>query len=201
MAYFGCIKKSSSPPTPEPDYLYKWDFTKSLTDEIQGVTAVLNGGATRDESGLHIQNKEQYCQFLFEDIVTTNKGYTFEMECGEFVTQGYRYQYSIATYDKNNGMYTFYSDSGNGWEYFNGRSWVMDKTWSEYNNSNIFDNKKISFIFGNSTITVKVDNTAVQTLSNTNLNKIFRFVGNNKGDNSYYNMTIKSIKIYENEEV
>lgn len=185
----------------EPNYLYKWDFTKSLVDEVQGVTAVLNGGATRDENGLHFQSNAQYCQFLFEDIVTTNKGYTLEMECGEFVRQFNDYQYCIATYDKNNGMYTFEKNGNNGWGYFNGSSWVFDKTWAEYNNSNIFDNKKISFIFGNSTITLKVDNTIVQNLINTKINKIFRFVGNNNGDNSYNNMTIKAIRIYENEEV
>lgn len=186
---------------PEPDYLYKWDFTKSLTDEIQGVTAVLNGGATRDENGLHIQGGAQYCQFLFEDIATTNKSYTFEMDCGEFVRKLNNSQYTIATYNKNNGMYAFEYSGGNGWGYWNGSSWVFDKTWAAYNNSNIFDNKKISFIFENSTITVKVDNTVVQNFSDTKINKIFRFIGNNSNDKSYYNMTIKSIKIYENEEV
>lgn len=189
------VIKPGSPP------IYFWDFTKSLVDEKQGVTAVLNGGATRDENGLHLQGAEQYCQFLFEDIVTTNKSYTFEMECGEFVKKSNNFQYTIATYDKNNGMYTFEYNGRNGWGYFNGSGWIFDKSWVEYNNSNIFNNKKISFIFGNSTITVKIDNTVVQNFSNTKINKIFRFVGNNKGDNSYYNMTIRSIKIYANEEV
>ncbi len=182
------------------DYLYKWDFTKNLVDEVQGVTAVLNGGATRDKNGLHLQGAAQYCQFLFEDIVTTNKSYTFEIECGNFVQQALNAQYTIATYDKNNGMYTFERNGGNGWGYYNGSNWVYDKTWAEYNNSNIFDNKKISFIFGNSTITVKVDNTVVQNFSNTNINKIFRFIGNNSNDKSYYNMTISGIRIYENED-
>ena len=173
----GVRKYLASKLLPEP-YLYKWDFTKSLVDEKQGITAVLNGGATRDENGLHLQGAAQYCQFLFEDIVTTNKSYTLEMDCGDFVRRLSNAQYTLATYDENNGMYTFENAGGNGWGYWNGASWVFDKTWAEYNNSNIFDNKKISFIFGNSTITVKVDNTIVQNLSNTEINKIFRFIGN-----------------------
>lgn len=41
-----------------PELLYKWDFTKSMVDEIQNVEAnALNSSISRDSSGVHFNNR------------------------------------------------------------------------------------------------------------------------------------------------
>lgn len=67
------------PPTPEPDYLYKWDFRNSMIDEIEGAEIELFNGATRDSNGINISGNRQAAKWL--DGIDL-RGKTLEIEMG-----------------------------------------------------------------------------------------------------------------------
>lgn len=66
MAFFRC-KNLGSGSEPQHDYLYKWDFTKSLVDEVTGRTATLSGPdghkLERTSEGVIFNYKEQGLSF------------------------------------------------------------------------------------------------------------------------------------------
>lgn len=82
MAYFKCKGDASE----NPEYLYKWDFTKSLTDEVQGVTATLVWNASRNSTGVHFSHGLDAMNMSPNPINMNGK--TIEIDIASFVFAG-----------------------------------------------------------------------------------------------------------------
>jgi len=82
MAYFKCKGEVSE----KIEYLYKWDFTKSLTDEVQGVTATLVNQASRDSAGVHFLHDLDAMNMSPNPINMNGK--TIEIDIASFVFAG-----------------------------------------------------------------------------------------------------------------
>ena len=68
------------------EYLYKWDFTKSLTDEVQGVTATLVQNASQDSAGVHFLHGLDAMNMSPNPINMNGK--TIEIDIASFVFAG-----------------------------------------------------------------------------------------------------------------
>lgn len=82
MAYFKCKGEVGE----NPEYLYKWDFTKSLTDEVQGVTATLVWNASQDSAGVHFLHYLDAMNMSPSPINMNGK--TIEIDIASFVFAG-----------------------------------------------------------------------------------------------------------------
>lgn len=203
MAYFGCINKSSSPPTPPtpptPTYLYKWDFTKAvdpLVDEVQGQVATANNVSPVQGVGITFnENNIDKNVLLINNIELFGK--TVEIDVENISSTLYRKTPSILGYKKsNNSNWVGFNTQSNKWEC------IVDSSAQPYTtSSNTMGNGVYKFVFGN-------DITSLNIYLNDELiyngygieyeySTDYIFIG---GTGYVFNMTIKSIKIYENEE-
>ena len=203
MAYFGCINISSSPPTPpEPNYLYKWDFTKSLVDEVQGKTATLSGSATQGNNGVVISAKDGLLNFLGSDEVTAD-GKVIEIDLSLNIASIYSASsyYILGNSSNNDGFY--YQQAGQVWKMYYSRAQHNSIiSWSEESNFNILANGGIlKFEVTNQTMNVYLNDELVQQFDNFTTVNLYGIIGKAYGQKSAFTMTIRSIKIYENEEV
>lgn len=62
----------------EPDYIYKWDFTKSLTDEIEGSEVTLGANAIRTSSGVSFTGKGD--RIIFDNSIDIMINKTIEID-------------------------------------------------------------------------------------------------------------------------
>lgn len=217
---------------PEPDphnYLYKWDFTKSLTDEVAGVTAELINNATIDNNGINI-TENNHAAYLGEiDLI----GKTLEIEYGEIdIVNNSDNLYIVLRNNVSGGwlgasITLFKGISGGGFlmkAYSNsdGSSSSTDIRYlTDYltnPTNNYFSNKKIKFIFGgnngvsNGNIGVYINDVLIVNLTGCYLRSSGTYKtthmyvgggyegGNTTLSNSSDDSIIKSIRIYENEE-
>lgn len=153
---------------PEPDphnYLYKWDFTKSLVDEKQDVEADLRGygqsWATRDSSGVHITGQKQFLSLGNEQISLIGK--TIEIDISEFDFQGdtslntiiLSYDGKFMARDDNPNYLFFYSTTdGNSFsmrsykqQSVNYDNWKVTKVINDELSRDAIDGKTIKCIF------------------------------------------------------
>lgn len=203
MAYFGCINKSASPPTPpEPDYLYKWDFTKSLVDEVQGKTATLSGSATQGNGGVIISAKDGLLNFLGTDEVTAD-GKVIEIDLSLNIASIYSQSSWYILSDSSNNEGYYYHQSVNLWKmYYSRAQHTSSISWSEESNYNVLSNGGIlKFEVSNQTMNVYLNDELVQKFDNFVATNLYGIIGKAYNTKSANTMTIRSIKIYENEEV
>lgn len=88
MAYFRCKFGNSEPPI---EYMYNWDFTKSLVDEITGYTPTLKAGSNnnppiRTSEGVIFSEPTQFIDF--GDKQFPLRGNTIEYDIGSFDFKG-----------------------------------------------------------------------------------------------------------------
>lgn len=198
------------------EYLYKWDFTKSLTDEIQGVTAALVAQASQDSTGVH------FLHYLDAMNMSPNpinmNGKTIEIDIASFVFAGYnnahvRFIMNTPTYN---------TDAGRGTGMLI-RRYTTGK-WSAYlpdQQATIFDwagswniqdsdlnghTLKMSCEDGNK-ITMWIDDRLIGTMQSNytylssaecNYLRLGGYGLNAAYGDQCYNMTITGIRIYEN---
>lgn len=67
----------------EHNYLYKWDFTKSLVDEVGGATATLLNGVQRTSNGLEFTEAQQVCDLGYINMA----GRTIEVDVASYDDQ------------------------------------------------------------------------------------------------------------------
>lgn len=184
---------------PPENYLYKWDFTKSvdpLVDEIEGAEIELFNGATRDSNGIIINNTSQYVKIpvalnvnnIYEiDFSNCSKDFGNAQD-GRIIALSNRYfcwsyQLKWFVYEDRD----LYDDSG-----------------SEYNNDvTILNGKTLKILWDNEQkLCAYADDTLFYKCPQANkliTSRLFYIGGyNNYG---FKNMTITGIRIYENEEV
>lgn len=210
---------------PEPDphnYLYKWDFTKSLVDEKQGAEATYYGSnaasITRDSEGIHINNTNQ-CVYLCSGVELVGK--TVEISISDYspvITP--KGADSILCHCDDNRIYTI------PYLYFSGASehrWIVYGYYDSSTNTGYsqtisltlsptdLDNSVIKFIFGDDKgVSVYLNDSLIGTAdklyfnansSHVSINNLYLLGKNaNSGANNWYNMTISGVRIYENEE-
>lgn len=178
------------------NYLYKWDFTKSRIDEIQGVEAT---GGTSQSDGLHLTDVNSYIdlkcgdyskKYVYEiDVHRMSKNYSGNQH-GRFITLG-----------EDQGLIFRYNSSK--WEVYLYYNWRNSEITSEIvNDANAFNNKTIKILcnsenkmcfYANDVLFYKIPYMApVPTTA--------IMIGSNRGQ-SFYNATISGVRIYKNEEV
>lgn len=86
MAYIRCSGGGSTKPNKDDYLVYKWDFTKSLVDEINGIKlGNVRGTFTPSENGIYFENaSDSFTIDISENNGDYYFGKTIEMEFGEF---------------------------------------------------------------------------------------------------------------------
>lgn len=204
MAYFRCKFGKKEP---EPDYLYYWDFTKSITDKVQNKQADIYGNATRiDGEGVKITGGNGYVQ-LFPDFIPTTQteDIVMELEMGDMQK----------TFNSPMGLIaSFKSTSALGVGYYNSEKWAMINTndsIDDIQNPGIditdpeaFKNATLKFVFHNN-ISLDIYKNRVHVgfidyHTRYSANNVFRLIGGYQSNyprrRSYYNFTVKKAKIY-----
>lgn len=185
------VTKQSGATVQEPSNvpIHLFDFTKSNTDSIGNITAILTD-ATRDSAGLKLTQNSSRAQ-----IDINCKGKTVVIELGD-ITRGISGMGRLITFRPKNsdawGQGLYYRDT-NVW------SLLFNGTWNDSALTNISDlaNKTVKFIIkddGRTNLYVN-DSLAlsdVDTSGNTYIN-----IGSTVA--SLWDSTIKSLKIYEGE--
>lgn len=184
--------------------LYNWDFTQSLTDTIQGQTAVLGrktgANPVRDEFGIHITTSTGYVNL--GDIYQT--GITVEMDFGEVENkQTNNARVLMVGSVVTSGLQTGFIYRSTGvWNWYVNGSWC---TSSGVTDANIFSNKTLKAVFDETGyMTVYADGTLIGTSSKafTEAKGTTMQICANSGNGAYcsfYDMTVKALRIYTEE--
>lgn len=131
VSYGGQIDTFSVTVTEAPVMpLYSWDFTQSLTDTIEGATAVLGSGANRSDAGVNFTTtgSNGYCRLLTSAIDMTNKTVEIDVAADAMTgTVNHSRLFAIATTppDANSAASSLiyrYSTSI-GWTMYTGSDW------------------------------------------------------------------------------
>lgn len=181
-------------------YLYKWDFTQSLTDEIQGKTATLQGSATftqgtgvviaRSLGVLNIGDNRNGLGF--------QSGRTYEIDFASMTKR----------YNEDHRLFCSAAKTGFTWNHSNSRWQVYDdikSSWRNYtttsNDVNIFNGKTAKIIISadGQTTDIYANDTLIYSgasLQSGQSDNDMRIGSTNKG---YIDMTITGVRIYANQ--
>ena len=193
--------------------LYKWDFTKSLTDEIKGVTAKTNN-ATQGSSGITFSKGNTYLQLTHakEDMAGKSVEIDFSVfssyepvgHCRAFVIQYGDYSEGV-TYSSAAGFMWRYNNSV-GWTFYNGSSWGTALNKTDYP-IDFFDGKTVRLSYDATTYETTVSYadigseafTELATFSNSNASRLVGYlaIGGAMQDN-LCNCTITGVRVYSN---
>ena len=139
MAYFRCKFGEHEPPI---EYDYKWDFTKSLEDEITGYTPTLRAGSSnnapvRTSEGVIFTEPTQIIDFSSK---------------GQFPFSGRTYEYDISHFEfkgdktKHIRLLCFANQEVSGYTTVKSAPFIFRANntigWSMYGFSNIYDSSK-----------------------------------------------------------
>lgn len=185
--------------------LYNWDFTQSLTDTVQGQTAVLGhkigDNPVQDEFGIHITTSTGYVNL--GNVYAP--GVTVEMVLGEMNNKQTNHaRLLMVGTEANNGLTTGFIYRNTGvWSWYANGNWCTN---TSVTNANIFSNKTLKAVFDSTGyMTVYADDTLIGTSSKAftaNAGSLMQ-IGAFSGTGTYacfYDMTVKALRIYvENE--
>ena len=179
-------------------YLYNWDFTQSLTDSVQGITATLGGNATQDSTGLHI---------------TAANGY---VDLGKILAENQAYEIDIASMDTSawtsghGRLFIWYKSNGSGFIYRSDGYWtIYNGTWSspatQIADKSYFANSTLKIVVGSGSsrpITIYKDGVEVLAFTVSNQNPVssenVACLGGG-GSNAAFSMTITGLRVYSTE--
>ena len=201
--------------TVDSSYLYVWDFTQSLVDQVHGVTAELGAAAgtvlpVRTSNGIELTAATQGIKLLSD---FTFPGRTIEFDIANMVFAGSKGKHIRMVMYSDNGF-----NSGNGpliWRYTTGWSsytngWTgvwsgMGGTSDEVINSMSGKTVKLVFHENGQRISLYIDDSLIETkdMANSYSTKRYLHFGGSFGSASdgdqCYNVTLSGIRIYENE--
>lgn len=208
------------PPEPTHDYLYKWDFTKSLTDEVSSKNVTLYNNATRDNTGAHINGAGQQLYFDAIDMI----GKTIEIDVSYFDFQGgsngtatflINNRDPNAPYKRLSGSFIYFGSNGwgsRGWkgaDYANFNTGMLESYYGSSLGVNDISGKTIKVEYLDAhTQKAYIDGQLIGTVDNVYLNnyggnhtcKYLWIGGWGNSTDTCYNMTVTGVRIYENEE-
>ena len=204
------------PDIPEHDYIYKWDFTKSLVDEIQGSAVTLGANAVRTSSGVSFTGKGD--RIIFDTSVNIFDR-TIEIDIANCDFKGNTsYDMNFLIIPTTLTLYASplsYIKSLNGWGVYNSRN---DYIYPNTNDRNYFNNGTIKIIMetpqGGSAekqnIKLYFNNNLVggfdkyylrEKISDKNITIGSSNNSTSSNGDQCYDMTITGVRIYANEEV
>lgn len=220
MAFFRC-KSLGSPPEPQHNYLYKWDFTKSLVDEVNNIEFGIYGGATQDSNGITFSGSNQYGKVLTPILMN---GKTIELDVASFDASDETHNISIimnASYVNpyyNTGSLRW-SSNNNYWGAFLYDNMAnFNRTWSKWADAlskTFFNGKTIKICYEiENKLTLFVDDNLIGIIQNSysyhsrydDAHPKYRedglFIGgfgdSNADGNYFYNVVITGLRIYDN---
>ena len=186
------------PPEPEPDYLYKWDFTKSLTDEIAGITVSLGGNATKNENGIFITDRTSYVSLNIDDIYTDNQTIIMEFDIGEMTDDnGNNAHGRFLMWREDTGLIFNNNYIPKEWDIY-GDSWTYSQP--RITNGSIFSNSTLKVVLKNIDVEIYVNNTYItkNVVKGYSMLVNFRYIGSSS--QSFHNVNIKALRIWTEEE-
>lgn len=178
------------------EYLYKWDFTKSLTDEVAGAVATMDNETIFTE-GVGITGNGWIK--LGDDIIHKPIGKIYEIDFASFEKT------------KNNFSRVLGVDRRNYFGY-DGRSYYasvlsgVEQTFTTSSNIVSFTNKTLKLVFvSDSSLQVYLDDTLFydgKPFVSTNTSATTFYIGNPTEDSTkaMETFTVTGVRIYENEE-
>lgn len=182
----------------EKTLLYNWDFTTSLTDTVEGISATLANGATQSSSGVTIAGETQHIKIP----INFRLGHTYELDIASMnkeFTSGHGRLFMI------NNSEGFAKQNGSSWK------WYSDGMWSISGGSADFSTATLRFTFGrtfnvygdsqtvkrspatiynNNVLYLRSDNTCQSSSNTVNIT-----IGGTSA--SFYTMVITGFRIYE----
>jgi hypothetical protein len=172
------------------NYIYKWDLTKSLTDEIQGITAIISGLASFTEGeGVKFTGSTGKLELL---STTQNfDGKTIELDISMMGKKFSNSHGKLIMADSNNGF--IYRTQTSKWECYNG-------AWGSYtltsDDANVFNGKTAKFVINNlvNDIEVYADDVLIYKGNGWGLARLY--IGYSS---TFYDMTITGVRIYTNQ--
>lgn len=184
---------------PEHNYLYKWDFTKSLVDEINNTPAYIYDGVTKENDGLKIPNGDGHILVSTGGLLKV--GYTYEIDIANMekkFSAGTHGRFIMRNYSEG----FIFRHQTSQWEVYNGGWKNYTKTSSE---ANVFNNKTMKIIiydannmeiYANDELVYKGDGFLNNDITNEPM-----YIGSSDVNNSmsFYDVTISGVRIYENE--
>ena len=205
------------PPEPTHDYLYYWDFTKSLTDEIQGLEAQLIGGASINSNGLLFDAGQERIYLGNIDM----GGKTIEIDVANFDFKGsnsyhIRFLMNCNRTDPLNayGMGSLIFRAGSGYNYWSCYSWIVNtersqrgwgNAWSNSWDRNILNGKtvKVKYSADRTEVSLYMNNTLIGTQTGLEYDGRYLFIGGvNSGGADAGNQCfdcLTGVRIYANE--
>ena len=194
---------------PDKD-LYRWDFTKSLIDEKQGIEFVLNKNGdnypTLNQNGLYFQrtsssgagravatlNENLFGKTIEIDYGETNiqRRYSNEQEFFAFSSGGYIY--------RDSSRWGLRNASSGGWNDFSaeiGANYFSNKTLKLV----IYENSKVDVYSIDGDIETKLNLADIIEPNGYITNNIYLGSGQSEARTIGINFTVKAVRIYENE--
>ena len=185
-------------------YLYNWDFTKSLTDTVSGLTATLNGGATQDADGVHLNSANSYV-ILESTVGMFAPGRTVEFDIGASdanlgTSHGRLFCYPGSQADAENGNGTYgliYRNTGNWNTYVN--SWASDTTVTDPDalaNTTV-SLKKVDVSGGKSQIEAYINGALLVTSNYNDALTKYPYVFIGASAQAFHEIAIKACRVYD----
>lgn len=196
-------------------FVYYWDFTQSLVDQIQGVTANLRAASgtalpVRTNSGIEL-TAPSHSVTLTNNVVFAGKTFEFDIAHMEFKgSKSYHIRmimFGSSNYTSTNGP-LIWRYNGVGWASYND-GW--SGSWSGLTGNsdaiiNYMDGKTIKLIFDTDgkTLSLYIDDTFIETktISSFAAMRYLYFGGDGTSAGSgdqCYDVTLSGVRIYENE--
>lgn len=191
MAYFKCKGEAGK----NIDYLYKWDFTKSLTDRVTGTVATLNSATRTDEHGITLLNSDSYVSIAVSGNSLIANGRTLEIDFGT-VSKSYSGRHGrFIMYDDDEGF--IFRNGSDLWQVYSSSGW---RSYTETSsNPDVFSNKTLKMVFNtNSLMDVYANNELVYSgYPFFSINSTSMLIGSSS--QSFINAEIKALRIYNNQ--
>ena len=163
-----------------------WDFSQSLTDQIEGLVATLDGGASLASNGILLSSNSS--RIVFPSTVKNYPYTTFEVEFGEINAVFNSSHMRLFMFGTTAGL--IYRNTGK-WSFYSFQSWATD---SDITDINFFSNSILRVevgydgkwkIYKNGSLVYSPD--VAQYLSDT--------IAIGSSSQSFYSTVIKSFKV------
>lgn len=208
----------------DPVLLYKWDFTKSLVDEINGVNFVIQKGITQNENGLNFTKMDSY-GYIDHPLYVDNK--IIEIDVVSYNASGYgtgtnnNVSFIMNTTNNSSGKSGYYNTGilrykqGTGWGYYlNTSDSSQNREWGLWGLTDIDaisgktiriqceDRNKMTLWLNNTLINTVQGNTYHSrpeqsgTLYGTSLFTLGGIDSTNADGNYFYEAIISGLRIY-----
>jgi len=192
--------------------LYNYDFTQSLVDSVNGVTAVINSNVSRDSSGVHFNAQNAYVTLSSGKVDMRDKSVLITVSASPSSSPGSEHGRLFAmaaheTYSNTSAAaFLWRFNNGFGWNLYTGSAWNTSIDTTLYP-VNFFTGKQIKLYFDNDgycTIsygdaggyTFTEISTYSSPVASTYVNDCYLLMGSSMSDN-LTGFAVSAVQIYE----